>query len=283
MYTVMLFIIATSGVNSLLLPASPNGLATPFATSTDAEALFYNPANFIAGENYSIWCSYNRFYLSMQSVSLAISKGIGSASIGIALLNFDYGDIELRPDYPHDDTVPYYSAHDFSLILGSSIKLSSEGKIGLNIKYITESIYVYSGYGIALDLSFSYANQRSGLSFGASNIGTKITLRNENVNLPTCISLGGFYDLKKVRVSADAHYLVNTATLENTEAYEFSVGAQIPLHEILRIHGTLMYRETVYPGFGFEITPGTFSIKYAGAFFPKNLGMVNTIGIGFDF
>jgi len=282
-YTVILFIIATSGVNSLLLPASPVGLATPFATSTDAEALFYNPANFNAGEKYGIWCSYNRFYLSMQSVSLALSKKIGPVSMGIALLNFDYGDIELRPDYPHDDSVPYYSAHDFSFILGSSFKLSPEGKIGLNIKYITESIYVYSGYGLALDLSFAYSNERSGLSFGASNIGTKITIRNEDVNLPTCISLGGFYDLKKIRISADAHYLVNTATLDDTEAYEFSLGAQVPLYQILSVQATLMYRESIYPGFGFEIKPGAFSIKYAGAFFPKNLGMVNTIGIGFDF
>jgi hypothetical protein len=280
---VIFFIIATSGVNSLLLPASPVGLTTPFSTSTDAEALFYNPANFDAGEQYGIWCSYNRFYLSMQSVSLALSKRIGPVALGIALLNFDYGDIELRPDYPHDDSVPYYSAHDFSLLIGSSVALSKQGRIGLNIKYITESIYVYSGHGIALDISFSYSNDRSGLSFGASNVGTKVTIRNENVNLPTAISLGGFYDLKKIRISADAHYLVNTATLEDTEAYEFSVGAQIPLHKVLSIQGTVMYRETVYPGFGFEVTPGIFTIKYAGAFFPKNLGMVNTLGIGFDF
>jgi hypothetical protein len=280
---VILFIVATSGVNSLLLPASPVGLTTSFSISADAEALFYNPANFDAGENYRIWCSYNRFYLSMQSVSLALSKRLGAASVGIALLNFDYGDIELRPDYPHDDSVPYYSAHDFSFILGGSFNLSEQGKVGVNLKYITESIYLYSGYGFAFDISFSYTNEKSGLSFGASNIGTKITLRNEDVNLPAYISLGGFYDLNKVCLSADAHYLVNTATLEDTKAYEFSIGAQVPLYDILSVYASCMYREAVYPGFGLKIKPGGFTIKYSGAFFPKDLGMVNTLGIGFDF
>lgn len=283
MNAVILFIVATSGVNSLLLPASPVGLTTSFSISADAEALFYNPANFDAGENYSIWCSYNRFYLSMQSVSLALSKRINTVSLGIALLNFDYGDIELRPDYPHDDSVPYYSAHDFSFILGSSFNLSEQGRVGVNLKYITESIYVYSGYGFACDISFSYANEKSGLTFGASNIGTKISLRNEEVNLPAYISLGGFYDLYRVRLSADARYLVNTATIEDTEAYEFGVGAQVPLHDILSVHASLMYREALYPGFGLEIKPGVITIKYSGAFFPKDLGMVNTLGLGFDF
>ena len=68
MTALLVFLVAVSGVNTLLLPASPVGLATPFSISKDAEAIFYNPANFEAQNNYQIWCSYNRFYLSMQSV-----------------------------------------------------------------------------------------------------------------------------------------------------------------------------------------------------------------------
>ena len=100
MGAVIFLIISTSGVNSLLLPASPLGVTASFSASQDVEAIFYNPANFEAGENFKLWCSYNRFYLEMQSVSLVVSKRVKSFDVGIAILNFDYGDIELHPGYP---------------------------------------------------------------------------------------------------------------------------------------------------------------------------------------
>jgi hypothetical protein len=277
MSAIIFLVISISGVNSLLLPASPLGLTSHFSASKDAEAIFYNPARFEAGENYSIWCSYNRFYLSMQSVSLALSKRIKIVDVGLAFINFDYGDIEQRPDYPHEDSLTYYSANDFIMVLGSSVNITSNGRIGLNLKYISENIYIYSDYALAVDLSFAYNGPTAGLSVGASNFGTQLTIKNEQVNLPARLSMGGFFILKKITTSADIHYLVNHGI------FEYSVGVGLPVHRILNINAALHYRESVYAGFGFELKPGKIAFKYAGSFYPKDLGMVNTIGIGLDF
>lgn len=277
MHALLYIIIATSGVNSLLLPASPVGMATPFSTAQNAEALFYNPANVSAGEQNQIWCSYNRFYLSMQSVSLAFSKQMKSIGIGLAFVNFDYGDIEWRPPYPTEDPVTYYSASDFSLVLGGNVRVSEFGRIGLNVKYIHENIYIYTDYTIAFDLCFAYATATHGLSFGVSNLGGKITLYNEAVNLPARISVGGFFSVRKLILSSDVHYLVNNGVME------FSTGAGYPVQERIILNASLHYREEFYPGFGLEVNTGKIGIKYGGALYPRDLGMINTIGLGFEF
>jgi hypothetical protein len=277
MSAIILLIISISGVNSLLLPVSPIGVNTGFSVSNGAEAIFYNPANFESKENYRVWCSYNRVYLGMQSVSLAVSKKIKSINLGIAFINFDYGDIEWRPNYPTDDPLPSYSANDFSIIVGGSANLSPRGKIGLNLKYISESIHIYTDYALAVDLSFSYVGGKTGISFGASNFGTRLRIRSEEVNLPARLSLGGFHTLRKIRASADVHYLVNN------EDFEYSFGLGYPAHDLLHLNVALHYRDEIYPGFGIDLKPGNLEIKYGGSFYPKDLGMINTIGIGFDF
>jgi hypothetical protein len=252
-------------------------MTTSFSSSRDVEAIFYNPAHLTAGENYRLWLSYNRFYLETQSVSLAVSKRLGQFNLGVSLLNFDYGDIELRPDYPTDDTVAYYSAHDFSAALCGNVHIPPFGWIGASVKYVYEQIYSYSGAALAFDMSFAYRTEKAGISIGASNFGSRITLKDESVNLPARVSVGALYNLGNVVASADAHYLVNTAV------WEGGVGAEVPLNETFGAIFAVNYREQVYPGFGISIHTGKMQIRYAGALYPKDLGFINSLGLGFEF
>jgi len=277
MSLLIFLLISSSGVNSLLLPASPAGVSTSFSISKDAEAVFYNPANLNGYEDYNLYCSYNRFYLSMQSVSLALSKKIKSVDFGLAFINFDYGDIEWHPNYPSEDSLVYYTANDFSMILSSKIAVSENGNVGISIKYISESIYIYSDHALAFDIGFSYFKTPYGVTFGASNCGTKISLNNEEVNLPARLSMGGFYDLKKLSVSTDVHYLVNNGI------FEFGVGIRVPVYSMMVFDLAAQYRESFYPGFGVTLKTGGLAFRYAGSLYPKNLGMISTFGIGFEF
>jgi hypothetical protein len=267
-------LISTAGMKSLLMPASPVGVTTSFASASNEEAVFYNPANFEARDNFTFSCSYNRFYLGMQSVSLALTRKIKAIDFGLGIVNFDYGNIELRPDYPTDDPVIDYRAYDFSLILGASVSVSSKGRIGINLKYITEHIYVYSDYALAMDVAFGYRNTTSGITFGASNFGTKMLIHNGEVNLPASLNFGGFHRIKKFILSGDLRYLVNDS------AFEFSLGTAMPVHQRISLSAAINYRDEFYPGFGVNIIAGGLHIKYGGSFFPKNLGMVNNISVG---
>jgi len=274
MNTLAIIMIAAAGVKSLLMPASPAGVITSFSSARNEDAIFYNPANLQARDNFTFQCSYNRFYLGMQSVSLSLNKRIRAISYGIGIVNFDYGDIEWHPDYPTEDPLIDYRAYDFWLILGAAVNLSANGRIGVNLKYITENIYVYSDYALAMDVAFAYENSTSGITFGVNNFGTKMVINDGDVNLPACMSIGGFHKIKKLTLSSDLHYLVNEA------AFEFGVGAALPIHQRVSVSAAVNYREELYPGFGVTIDAGALEVRYGGAFFPKNLGMVNNLSIG---
>ena len=71
--------------------------------------------------------------------------------------------------------------------------------------------------------------------------------------------------------------------LINNSVYEFGACFGLPVHGMITLSGGVNYRESPYPAFGFSITPGTIIIKYGGSFYPKDLGMINSLGIGFEF
>jgi hypothetical protein len=272
-----IILVTTAGMKSLLMPASPVGVTTSFSIARNEEAIFYNPANFQASDNFTVNCSYNRFYLGMHSVSLSLSRKIRSVDFGLGIINFDYGAIEWRPDYPTEDPLIDYRAYDFSVILGASVGVSSSGRIGINLKYVTENIYVYSDQALAMDFAFAYQNTTSGITFGATNFGTKMTINNGEVNLPARLSAGGFHCIRKLVLSGDLHYLINES------AFEFGIGASMPVHRRISLSVAVNYRDEFYPGFGVTINAGGLQVKYGGSFFPKNLGMVNNVGIGLGF
>jgi len=274
-----LIFFASSGVNSLLMPASPAGVLTGFTVARQAEAIFYNPANFAAGENFRLNCFYNRYYLGMQGISLALSRKIRSVDLGVGITNFDYGSIEWRPEYPSEDTVINYSAYDFVFMICGGFTVSPQARLGVTAKYIAENIYLYSDNALAFDFSLAYMTDRSGLTFGVTNIGSQINLNGEDVNLPARLSLGLSRNFSKFNAAIEAHYLVNRVN------FEFGLRAGVPLYKILELSAGLHYRyqDPVFPAFGLDLDLGKFAVKYGLAFYPYNLGPVNTLGFGMEF
>jgi hypothetical protein len=279
MAVLTLLLIASSGVNSLLMPASPAGLLTPFSGSRDAEAIFYNPALTSAGDDFRLNCFYNRYYLGMQGFSLALSRKVKTLDLCVGITDFDYGAMEWHPDYPTEDSLANYSAYDFVFMVGGSFPVSARGRMGVTAKYIAETIYLYGDQALAFDVSLAYRSGNSGLTFGATNIGSKITLNGEGVNLPARLSLGLRQDFTRFNAGLEAHYFINRVS------FEFGASAGLPLYRILEISLGLRYRyqDPPFPAFGLNLNLGKFALKYGLALYPYRLGPVNTLGFGMDF
>jgi hypothetical protein len=261
------------------MPASPAGVLTGFTGARQSEAIFYNPANFAATDNYQLNCFYNRYYLGMQGIAVALSRKYKSLDVGIGLTNFDYGSIEWRPEYPSEDTVIQYSANDFVLMVCGGFPVTPQARMGVTVKYIAENIYLYSDNVLAFDLSLAYRTDRSEFTFGVTNIGSQINLNGEDVNLPARLSLGLSRDFSKFNAAIEAHYLVNRVN------FEFGFSAGVPLYDVLELRAGLHYRrpDPVFPAFGLDLSLGKFAVKYGLALYPYNLGLVNTLGLGMDF
>jgi hypothetical protein len=277
MNMLLCLLIANAGVSSLLMPVSPTGVITAFSASSGGEAVFYNPAHLVASDDFRLTCYYNHLYVGMKSISLALCRRFNDRDFGLSITNFDYGDMEQHPYYPSDDSMAYYSANDFSLGISGSTRISSKGRVGLTVRYIAENIYVYGDNALAFDGALAYEGTGFDLGFGATNIGYKLTINNEDVNLPAKLSMGGSVNVKKAVACFDVHYLINSGS------FEFGHAWRIPVVSAMECRVGINYRQRFYPGFGVVVTAGTFTVEYGAALYPYNLGLVNTVGVGLSF
>ncbi|MEO0094651.1 MAG: hypothetical protein ABIL66_02005 [candidate division WOR-3 bacterium] len=273
----ILLIISSAGISGLLMPASVKGVITYYSRSIGDEAIFYNPAMFGADNNYRLNIYYTHTYASMKNINLGLSRKFRYFDLGISIMNFDYGEIEARPDYPTEDSAGFYTGSDFYFGVSLAKSITSNGRIGIKAKYIYENLYIYSDATLGFDFSLAYINQFSGLSVGATNIGGTITIANESVNLPTKFSFGYYRMIKKYIISVDLHYRINSSSFES------SLAGEMMLTKNFEIGVSVNYRDQLYPGFYLAIHHHGLAIKYGASLYPYNLGMVNIIGIGFPF
>ncbi len=274
---ILLLLLASAGVNTLLMPASARGVLTYYSHSTGDEAIFYNPATFSARDDYRLSLFYSNIYASMKNINLALSRKFNKFDIGMNIMNFDYGLIEAHPEYPTDDATGFYAANDFCLSICAATAIAENGRVGIKAKYVYENIYIYSGATLAFDLSIAYINHIYGMSAGATNIGGTIRIASESVNLPAKLSVGYYRNLNKITLSFDLHYMVNTHTFES------SVAGEMKVKENFEIGVAANYRDQIYPGFYFGLYHGGMYIKYGTSIYPYDLGLMNNIGISLLF
>lgn len=275
----VILLICAAGVNSLLMPASPAGLLSGFITAQGSEAIFYNPSRLQAGDALTLNCFYNRFYLDLQSFALSLSRRYRALDLGIGITNFDYGAIEWRPDYPTEDSLLDYSANDFVFMVCGGVPISPQGRLGLAVKYVSENLYLYYDQTLAFDFSLSYQRERYNLSLGVSNLGSHLELNDDEINLPTRFSAGFSYLFSRIKAGLEGHYFVNRPGLET------ALSASAPIYGPLELNAGLRWRyhDPFFPAFGLVLDTKPIRLSYGAALYPYNLGLVNTLGLGFDF
>ncbi|MGQ9464669.1 MAG: hypothetical protein ACUVQ4_03050 [bacterium] len=276
MITIFL-LISSAGMNTLLMPASAKGVLTYYSSSAGDEAIFYNPAMFYTQKDFHLSAFYSSIYLSMRNLNLALSKKLNNIDFGISLMNFDYGPIMAKPDYPTSDSSGFYTATDFYVGLCASKIITTNGRLGMKLKYLYENLYIYSGATVAFDLSLAYIAQNYGISTGATNIGGTMRIASESVNLPAKLSIGYYRKIEKVTLSLDLHYLINTGRFES------AVAGEMRLTDNFDLGIAMNYRDSFYPGFYLGLKHRSTYIRYGTSIYPYNLGMIHTIGIGFGF
>ena len=105
--------------------------------------LAVNIVNYFNGTNYG-FASYSRTFKNVGSFAIHAQFGV-------------YGKISARDEYDHKLGTAY--ANDAAVILGWGRELDSHFTIGANFKMIYSSIESYHAFGMAVDVSATYANK----------------------------------------------------------------------------------------------------------------------------
>ncbi len=273
-----LLIFSSEGLASALLCPTARELAlggAGFALSCGPEAVYLNPAALrVPGNDLLFSISYGRLFLDIEHSSLFLSRRIAKVNLGLGLVNFDYGDLTFKPDYPTEDNSTIFHANDLSLILGLSASISPKGNVGLSFKYIKEYIYVYSSSARAFNFALNFLpSQSNQISLGGFDIGNSLELRNEPYGLPMRLSLGYSNTTGKFLGGIEFHYLLRSRD------WALNFGEQFTLSRHFTLRGGVRYFDGPTLTGGFGLGWSWLALDYGLAYLPKNLGFSHYFGL----
>jgi hypothetical protein len=157
------------------------GMGSAFVSiANDATALHWNPAG-VAGlqqanvvVSHTSWIADTKFDFAAVAVPLP-----GFGTLGFSLTSLSMGDMKVRTvDFP-EGTGEFFSASDLAGSLSYSRQLSERFSIGINAKYVQQTIWHESASAFAIDLGTMFRTDLfGGMTIGASlsNFGTSMKM-----------------------------------------------------------------------------------------------------------
>jgi len=121
-----------------------------------------------------------------------------------------YGDFSVRDEFGNLNGEA--NATDLAVVIGGSYEVYEKLRVGINLKFISSRLEVYSSSGLAVDLGAQYETSPGGLTIGLAlrNVGTQFSPYFEDrERLPTDLQLGFSNRLKylPLRVGIIFHHL----------------------------------------------------------------------------
>jgi hypothetical protein len=197
--------------------------------------------------------------IKINALGLAIKMG-ESGTLGISIMNLDFGDIKVTTTSAPEGTGATYSPSFSNIGIGYSHLFGNKVSVGVLFRGITESIQDLTAFGFSIDAGIQYVTgPQDNFKFGISlrNIGgpmsfsgdglstqlnspenTKITydVRLSKFELPSQLHIGISYDF----IASDfikATPMVNF-TSNSFGRDEIGVGAEVSLGEYFAVRGS---------------------------------------------
>ena len=275
---------SSQGAIDLKFPMNSFVAATGESFVADPNALqsfLINPANIASRENYGIQFSHTEWIQDIRTECLSIAAPFTFGSLALTIENTNVGGIELRTiPGPADGTFNAQSAF-FQLSYG--VELSPQIRIGIAPKYLYEKIFVDEATGYGLDAGILYMTSVEGLSLGGSvtNLGSLSALRDERIDLPSQIRLGGTYLFN----SGEMVFRVAAATSFEWKSAinHYSIGGEVTYDQTITVRlGYLTGIDTRGFSTGMGIHYSFITIDYAYVPFSLQLGNSHLISIGLN-
>lgn len=141
-----------------------------------AQAMFWNPAGIALQSGYQVQFSHLEWFGDIKYEYFSGTTKLGRfGHLGIGVQYLGYPDIIETTELAPDGTGATFTPYDVAFILSYARKMSDRVAVGVNAKYINETIALVSSSSLAFDIGFSYDTGifDTKLGFVISNYGTK--------------------------------------------------------------------------------------------------------------
>jgi len=181
--------VGTSAATFLRIPVGARGTAmgSAFASvADDASAMFWNPGGVARLPGYALLVDHAKWLpgLNYNYFGVVIPlQAVGNIGINVTALGTEEMDIT-TPDQPMG-TGEKFDATSIEVGITISRNLTDRFSLGGNIKYINEKILNSSAAGFAIDVGALYDTPfpRIRLGFCISNVGTKMQMSGDDLNV----------------------------------------------------------------------------------------------------
>lgn len=195
--------IGTTGFAFLEIPVSARVLALGEVGTTlfdaGAEGVYCNPAA-IAWQRSrgGVYVAHTSWYVGTALRAAALTWAQGKfGTVGVHARYFDFGTMERTTNPTADQVGSYislgsYSAGAYALGLSYARSLTDKFSFGWTVKYVRETIDVYSAGNVVADLGFLYDTGFRTLRIGATlhNFGLDSKYAEEKFKMPQILRMG---------------------------------------------------------------------------------------------
>ncbi len=177
----------TAGAEELLIPMGARGTAlagAALANITGVDAIYWNPAG-LANTDGAVEAmfSYMKYIADINVTYGAVGVKTSFGSIGVSFQSLSFGDIPITTEWSPNGTGSYYSPIYMTIGATYSRAMTDRIFVGVNAKFISESIMQVSATTYALDMGVQYLTEM-GVKLGVAlkNLGAPIEFDGENLD-----------------------------------------------------------------------------------------------------
>ena len=177
----------TAGAEELLIPMGARGAALAgsfLANVSGVDAIYWNPAG-LANTESSVEAtfSYMKYIADINVTYGAVGVKTGIGSLGASFQSLSFGDIPITTEDSPNGTGSFYSPIYMTVGATYSRAMTDRIFIGVNAKFISESIMQCSATTYALDMGVQYKTE-IGVTLGVAvkNLGAPIQFDGENLD-----------------------------------------------------------------------------------------------------
>lgn len=147
--------------------------------ANDVSAVYWNPAGLTSAEGFQMMFDHTSWIADIKYNFLAASYNLGGyGAVGFSFTSSSIGDMKVTTIDQPGGTGETFSASDVAISLAYAMQLTDRFSIGINPKFIYQSIWKMNATAFAFDIGVKYVTpfDDAVLAMSISNFGTKIQL-----------------------------------------------------------------------------------------------------------
>ena len=171
------------------------GMGDAYAAVTgDIDAMFYNPAGLASVEKFGYGFSYTKWIGDMAFYSGAVAYKTHFGTLGVSIMNYDVGDMEVRTIYNPQGTGEKIKGGASVVGVAYAWKATDKLGVGVRASYVQETLHQDNVSSMVFDVGTSfYTGFRSArLALSMRNFGpdTEVLSESQKFLMPMYFNIG---------------------------------------------------------------------------------------------